>query len=204
MQNFTLTWLSVFRVQHIFRYADPLYVTAETINNYHKEGLVSDQTIQKLKNAIWWQTLLTTRTLLAHAVSSTDSSTFVPTIASNIRAHLRLVNIEIADKEAFESLRSHEPKAWYKPTKEDGKWYLDLHHAEGWQKGTLKDTDDIVKELRSASYAVMEAEFHAMKMGEDDDVKRVIRKFGHSAYVLVATRDNLWKQSANEYRCVQL
>jgi len=195
-------------LQHLFRYADPFFVTVETVENNRRQGLINEDTMRLLEGHVWWQTLLTTRTLLAHAVLAPDNSTFVPTLASNIRLLLRLVHVDIADKEAFESLRPNEPNAWFKAPDTDagGRWWLSLRHQSGISKGFTKETSEILKELQYATFKTVCDEFNCLKQQVEasdttmtNNIRGIINIFGHAVYRLVATRDNAWKVAAQEY-----
>jgi hypothetical protein len=200
-------------VQHLFRYADPIFVTVETVENNRRQGLVDEDTMRMLEGHVWWQTLLTTRTLLAHAVLAPDNSTFVPTLASNIRLLLRLVYVDIADKEAFESLRPNEPNAWYKSPDADacGRWWLSLRHQSGTSKGLARTPGEILKGLQYATFKTVSDELNGLKLqvGASDTtmsngIRGIINLFGHAVYRLVATRDNAWKVTAHEYSVLRV
>ena len=170
--------------QQLFRYADPLFVTVEAAENLAKQGMISAEAMAMLMESKWYGVLLTTRTLLAHAVLEAEhSSLIVDTIAGNIRALLRLVNVDIAEK--FGGLRANET-AWYKQTQQ-GKFWL-----------PMKSLDLTVRELISTTHSDLSEEFTALQEA-DEDVRRVLNRFGHAVYRLVATRDNLWRREARQY-----
>ena len=170
--------------QQLFRYADPLFVTVEAAENLAKQGMIRPEAMATLMESKWYGVLLTTRTLLAHAVlEAGHSSLIVDTIAGNIRALLRLVNVDIAEK--FVGLRANET-AWYKPIQQGKSWL------------PMKSLDLTVRELSSTTHSDLSEEFTALQ-DADEDVRRISNRFGHAVYVLVATRDNLWKREARQY-----
>lgn len=72
-------------LQKIFRYADPLMVAVETVDQLE----LPDAAREILKSTVWWNVLLTTRILVAHATMLVDAhDQMCSTVATNLRALL--------------------------------------------------------------------------------------------------------------------
>lgn len=171
-------------VQQLFRYADPLFVTVESAENLAKQRVISPEAMAILLESKWYGVLLTTRTLLAHAVlDSRQNGLILETIAGNLRALLRLVKVDIAEK--FVELGANET-AWFKPAQQGELWL------------PMRPLDLTLRELSSTTYCDLSEEFTALQSA-DEDIRRISDRFGHAVYILVATRDNLWRREARQY-----
>ena len=176
-------------LQKIFRYADPLMVAVETVEQLG----IPDAARDIVNSSLWWNVLLTTRILVAHATMLVDAhDQMCSTVATNFRALLRLVNVDIATKESFASTQASNT-VWYK-VKEGKKLWLPL------KKGSAA----ILGQLTSSTYQDIQSEFDDMvNQASDEDVQfnlhRVQQVFGHAVFQLVATRDNDWKKLAAKY-----
>ena len=176
-------------LQKIFRYADPLMVAVETIEQLD----VPDNVRDLLRSMVWWNVLLTTRILVAHATMLVDAhEQMCSTVATNLRALLRLVNVDISTKESFASTKASNT-VWYK-AKEGKKLWLPLK----------KGSSAILEQLSSSTYQDIQSEFDDMVNQADDEdaqfnLRRVQQVFGHAVYQLVATRDNDWQRLAAKY-----
>ena len=97
-------------LQWIFRYADPLMVAVEIVEQLDMPDAARDI----VNSSIWWNVLLTTRMLVAHATMLVDAhDQMCSTIATNLRALLRLMNVDISTKESFASTKASNT-VWYK------------------------------------------------------------------------------------------
>ena len=176
-------------LQKIFRYAAPLLVAVESIDQLN----VPDKARDILQASLWWNLLLTTRVLIAHATILVDANPrMCSTIGTNLGALLRLVCVDIATKDAFETTRSSNT-VWYKMKQGKRLW---LPFKRG--------VDAVLDDLTSSSFEVVQADFTGMMDRAEDeetrfDLQRIQQLFGYAVYQLVATSDNEWRRLAAQY-----
>lgn len=177
-------------LQAVFRYASPVLVAAESIQRLE----LSKEARTILFGTAWWSLLVSTRILLAHASMAMDTQRMRVTIALNLRALLRLVGIDISEKEALVSLATT-----------DTVWYRDAHADNGnvWLS-FRKGEDVILQELKKGEFEDIKSSFDGMlELTTDEATKKHLcharTVFGHAVYKLVATSWTTWAKNAKEF-----
>ncbi|KAI9135829.1 hypothetical protein BKA69DRAFT_1129745 [Paraphysoderma sedebokerense] len=168
-------------LKHLFRYADPIFLICETVNQLQHEKRLTTEMTNNLNNKIWWKTVLTTRVMLAHLTIAPDEIIY-ETIAGNVRNILRLFEVELSDKVAFETVNTKDVHYKQIAAGEKTVW-LPLR-----QGGAA-----IIPTLTQSSFAEMQAEF------DDQETAPIKNIFGHIVYRTVASREPRWKRSMTNY-----
>lgn len=184
-------------LQTLWGYSSPVVLTPETVMQHG----VSGEAQQLLCGTSWWSLLLTTRVLLAHASleSSTDQQ-LLSLIATNLRALLRLVGVELSDKGKLSSLAANDA-IWFRRAQ------ITPKHKYGFVFCPLKrGTAAIMASLETSSYAVLAHEYDQLVTGvgiRDASTKAQVRwvchVFGHITFHQVATRYTPWQTFANRF-----
>ena len=175
-------------LQHAFRYGDPIFVTVETVEQLKHDKSLSSDDEQVLLGSKWWLALLTTRVLLAHTIYVADTHNMLDPVIANVRNILRVVGIDISDKETFPHVKDNET-VFYCPRQPNGKFWLSL-------KGKR---DTIMNELKATTFDVMNDEITEL-VESNEAVKLVFNLFARSVHELVSTRDSGWKTKTNKYK----
>ena len=111
-------------LQHAFRYGDPVFVAAETLEQLKHENKISKADEEVLMGSTWWLAMLTTRALLTHAIYIDDKRELLLPLIANIRNVLRTLDVDICAKDPYETLRGNET-LYYQPLVL-GKFWLSL------------------------------------------------------------------------------
>jgi hypothetical protein len=175
-------------LQHAFRYGDPVFVAAETLEQLKHENKISKADEEVLMGSTWWLAMLTTRALLTHAIYIDDKRELLLPLIANIRNVLRTLDVDICAKDPFEPLRGNET-VWYQP----------LEHGKFWLSSKAKRT--ILQDLRAVTFADMNDELIALR-AQCPGVKRVFDIFGRAVHELVGSRDTGWHKATRSFKDV--
>lgn len=176
-------------VQAMFRYADPIFVAAESIQRYVEDGRCGEQVVQRLQTAAWWDLLLTTRVLLAHIGLHDVGELVGRTVIANIRILLLLAGIEIGVKKAFAAFAGGNVTWIREGISYGGSRRLHVRSA---------CTDaELLAELSPVSLATVQRSFELDI--SDPQMSPLCEMFGKAAFRLVATRDSGWESAAHRF-----
>ena len=170
--------------KHVYRYADFVFVAVETI----KARFQQKPDFNLVKTTLFWKTLMTTRTLIAHAFLQPENSTMKAIICENIKSLLALVDIDLTLKDPYAEVT--ETRITYSSSN-----WLNLYSEHNEPLGI----DDVMKALNFSTYNKLKTEFDSMISSESRQISMIAKMFGHCCYHLVAKRDNWWKQKALKY-----
>lgn len=176
-------------LQMMFRYADPIFVSAESIQCYIGEGRLSPGATERLFRSTWWNTLLTTRVLLAHAGANESGELFMSTVVQNIKCLLLLVGVDITMKDAFSTFAAG-ATAWMRTD-------IAFGRDRCIRMRDVTCDGDILTALDPVRYCDVRASFDESL--EDEELRSLCNLFGRAVYHLVATRDGAWMLAAKRF-----
>jgi hypothetical protein len=176
-------------LQLAFRYGDPIMVIVETVEQMKHDKSLSTEEEKALLGSNWWLALLTTRVLLAHAIYVRNKHDILTPLIANIRNVLRVVGVDICDKDTMADFKYNET-VLYQKLQPNGKFWLSLKHKRD-NNLTSTTFDDMNEQLitdRSHSSGVL----------------RVFELFARAVHELVSTRDTAWTKTTRQYQHVAL
>ena len=177
-------------LQHAFRYGDPILVAAETLEQLKHENKISERDKDVLMRSKWWLAMSTTRVLLAHSIYMDDKHDIILQLITNIRNLLRTLGIDLADKNAYKSIRSND-NIRYQPLNSTGGFWLSLKNKRA----------DVFEGLSTISYDEMNGELVEL-CKQNVGVLLVYATFGRAVHELVSSRDTGWEKVTMKFKSV--
>lgn len=172
--------------QLLYRYADPLFVAAESIQRHIEDCRLSPTALLSLQRSQWFNLLLTTRALLAHTGINDTGEVLFNTVLCNIRGLILLCGIDISTKHTYRRLQGGQT-VWFRTE-------LAFGGSRRLQLRSGADDSSILSALTPAAWSTVHNEF----IEQESEMAQL---FKTAVFRLVATRDSAWEQIARLQMC---
>jgi hypothetical protein len=162
--------------QSIWPYCQSIVSFSEKLRDLHDE--VGEETMKEFKETIFWKTLETSRTLVAHLSYTKNADALATVIAINVRNLIRLVGSDIAERKRLRSIEFQDQI----------KYWIPLEGAKSkWMPLRGQESDSLIEKLQTTTMQTMKDEIVRLANGSAK-ISFLLNHFGYITYHLLVTK----------------